>query len=1202
MLARGVDGWVERTLDASRQDAIEVLVRGILAASVHPTIGGFVDALIATAIGVDSISKTLRAALLGRAIPDPVDTLDPRIPNTVLVDAEKLARLVFWGTVAEYFKALRELGMASGSYANWTSRARAHADGIASIAPARGCAGNTITIGGVGFLSIDWTWTRIRFPDGRGGCLEATVVGSPTDTEIVVTAPDGVGIGCVGFLVLPGAPPSDPMTAAIGAAQAAGMLQSVMGDQLGSFGVLLGQVIVDSVAHASIASLPCPPCLPSGANAFAGGPPVIRSFTVNGAHEAVIHPGDTVSLAWKVENADTVTINARSGATGMLPPIGLVAPDGIRLEVIPWDGIDDWDLEYTLEAVNPCGSPSVAEFVIVRMREHPPLFGIADTHVHFAAHLGFGGFGVFGRPFDSTVGLTGEQQMARALAGCGGLAQHGPGGLFRSLEVGHDAGGWPTFHGWPRHTTFSHQQCYIDWIKRAHDGGLRLVVCLAVNNEFLAQRLSELFGPGGAPSVDDAAISAQIAEMQAMVDFVDMQAGGPGMGWMELVKAPIDARRVVGAGKLAIVIGVEVDSLGGWHTESELESAALTAGKSEGALIAELVDDLYAKGVRHLFPVHATDNPFGGAALFVKNYDAANFVLTGSSFDVSPAPQALGIAYRVDQDGFTGGAVAELLGYYGINQLNGATNGALGRLLNALPAVIAAAIVIAPALAGTSVASAPVLIGLAIGMGPALPAAILATAAGLIAAAAPVILPELANLANLAFLPCPPLPTNWAATEGGHINSRGLTRYGRALLSEMMKHGMIIDIDHMGHAMTESVLEICEKRGSPYPVVSGHTSFRELKHGYFTSLSVPKAQFGTRPSEQTFGTYLGRALAGEVDKTSDHLRRIKNLHGMVSVFLYQRDILGCGCSQYISNDAAGTSKSFSQALLYANAKMKWRRVGIGTDANGAGQFPGPRFGTEASAAIAGDEKLWRARKDRGAPLRRDEVLSQRHGTRYTTPIVDYRGHHRFPTYGTHPEEHVLDQEQRDFWEAIAIWRSGTGPEGADQPSLFVRPLATHFFIVNLAKGLGATNRSQLPMGLYGAGLFTDADEQLAAFLVKEGQATSANEPQRVRDLTSKFRVVWEHWQAMEEGRVLAPTIPYPEIASLYSADGRMTRSTAGDRDWDINLDGMAHYGLLPDFLQDVRNVGVGHSELATLYRSAEDYIRVWERCEARKGP
>ncbi len=65
----------------------------------------------------------------------------------------------------------------------------------------------------------------------------------------------------------------------------------------------------------------------------------------------------------------------------------------------------------------------------------------------------------------------------------------------------------------------------------------------------------------------------------------------------------------------------------------------------------------------------------------------------------------------------------------------------------------------------------------------------------------------------------------------------------------------------------------------------------------------------------------------------------------------------------------------------------------------------------------------------------------------------------------------------------------------------------------------------------------------------------------------------------------------------------LRRSTAGDRAFDINVDGIAHYGLLPDFFQDLRNSGLTHADLAPLFRSAEDYIRTWERCHgiARDG-
>jgi hypothetical protein len=59
----------------------------------------------------------------------------------------------------------------------------------------------------------------------------------------------------------------------------------------------------------------------------------------------------------------------------------------------------------------------------------------------------------------------------------------------------------------------------------------------------------------------------------------------------------------------------------------------------------------------------------------------------------------------------------------------------------------------------------------------------------------------------------------------------------------------------------------------------------------------------------------------------------------------------------------------------------------------------------------------------------------------------------------------------------------------------------------------------------------------------------------------------------------------------------LRRCTAGPRhDYDFNLDGLAHYGLLPDFLQDLKNLGPTAEDLAPLFRSAGDYVDLWERC------
>ncbi|MCX6030965.1 MAG: hypothetical protein NT169_16915 [Chloroflexi bacterium] len=114
-----------------------------------------------------------------------------------------------------------------------------------------------------------------------------------------------------------------------------------------------------------------------------------------------------------------------------------------------------------------------------------PLWGFADLHAHFMAHLAFGGRAFWGLPYDPEH--PGEEGVAYALASCepihGGLLDLNP-------EIGHPAGGgWPNFDIWPHFRTMVHQQAYIDWIYRAYQGGLRLASCLAVNNELLASRV-----------------------------------------------------------------------------------------------------------------------------------------------------------------------------------------------------------------------------------------------------------------------------------------------------------------------------------------------------------------------------------------------------------------------------------------------------------------------------------------------------------------------------------------------------------------------------------------------------------------------------------------------------------------------------------------------------------------------------------------
>jgi microsomal dipeptidase-like Zn-dependent dipeptidase len=77
----------------------------------------------------------------------------------------------------------------------------------------------------------------------------------------------------------------------------------------------------------------------------------------------------------------------------------------------------------------------------------------------------------------------------------------------------------------------------------------------------------------------------------------------------------------------------------------------------------------------------------------------------------------------------------------------------------------------------------------------------------------------------------------------------------------------------------------------------------------------------------------------------------------------------------------------------------------------------------------------------------------------------------------------------------------------------------------------------------------------------------------------------------------ANPITYP-FAS-YAGDVTFTEPHLGDRTVDFNTEGMLHLGLLPELIEDARRDGVTDADLEPLFRSAEGYLRMWERAESR---
>lgn len=184
----------------------------------------------------------------------------------------------------------------------------------------------------------------------------------------------------------------------------------------------------------------------------------------------------------------------------------------------------------------------------------------------------------------------------------------------------------PTFARWPRWNDIHHQQMWIDWVKRAYDGGLRVMVSLAGNSITLAGAIA-----GNTPYDDKSATDIQLDEMQ--------QYAVRNSSFVEIAKNAADLRRIVGLDKLALVPGIEVDHLGGFGNN--------TPDPTPDQLRAE-IRRLYAKGARYVLPIHAANNSFGGTALYEEMFLFANLFQTGSQISAVCAAQTDNIGKRLN--------------------------------------------------------------------------------------------------------------------------------------------------------------------------------------------------------------------------------------------------------------------------------------------------------------------------------------------------------------------------------------------------------------------------------------------------------------------------------------------------------------------------------------------------------------------------
>ena len=409
--------------------------------------------------------------------------------------------------------------------------------------------------------------------------------------------------------------------------------------------------------------------------------------------------------------------------------------------------------------------------------EDVPVWGFADTHAHPANNLGFGKRLIVGKanaPLSETYSNT-LCHNHHTTGGNGVLNTPFIGGA----DVHKYMDGWPNFIDFPKFDSKTHNQQNVEFLKRAWQGGLRLFSALAVNNMFLP---SIALGPGndGSPYDDESTILQQIQEIK---NIAISQSS-----WMEIAYTAKDARRIIMQGKLAVVLGVEMDNFGNFKTSTfnwddnvnPANAKLVTLNESNAdQLLENKLNQYYNLGIRQVTPMHYISGVFGGAAIFRAEIAMIQFAFNNNVSVVSGISKK--IPYSLQDD-------------YSLKMI----------------------------LAGESPAS---------------------------------FLTKINGLGAL-----------------GNINALGMTNIGTKLMNKFMDKGFIMDSEHMGYEMKETLFSMAALRN--YPIMSSHTDPAGLN---FNWINQPVSFGGTREFRmQNFGTTNIRNIATEFNLADEHYQKIKN--------------------------------------------------------------------------------------------------------------------------------------------------------------------------------------------------------------------------------------------------------------------------------------------------------------------------------------
>jgi hypothetical protein len=464
------------------------------------------------------------------------------------------------------------------------------------------------------------------------------------------------------------------------------------------------------------------------------------------------------------------------------------------------------------------------------------VLGLADVHVHISSTT-FLGKGQSGSPFHK-FGVT------HALGDCAGT--HGEGGsqdvigAFLGNDTdGHDTVGWPTFNDWPAAHALTHQAIYWKWLERAWMAGLRIAVNDLVENGTLCELQRNNSGDPALDCNEMNSAGRQAGTMYAMQDYIDAQYGGRGAGWFQIAFTPDEARDLIEAGKLAVVLGIEVSNFLNCQVtynpnplrKEPFEEPAdggvgentytcrMTETGADDEILTQL-ERIWNLGVRQVISIHEFDNAFGGNGIFfpvinVGNRENSGGIPAGESsggFQTSETPTGeFWTTYACPAEVENPGP-DDFSGYLWED-----AGGAEGAELRAFAA------------------ESP------------FPATCLPTGQG-------------GRYGGTT--PCYP--------DGRQCNARWMTPIGLYMYGKLMEMGFIFDFDHMELEMKDQALELAEAQPIAYPFVSTHGTYggtsndqarRVLANGGFLYPSVNSSAQIREDLDETLAVYNSLPLA-----------------------------------------------------------------------------------------------------------------------------------------------------------------------------------------------------------------------------------------------------------------------------------------------------------------------------------------------------